>query len=107
MQRAIDDYGAAIRCDPYYANAYSNRAFAYCKLGEYEKGIADCEQSIALRPNHSTTYINRGLCFAGLGNTERAANDFRFALARPCEPSESDRKEALDRLRALGLDPKA
>ena len=100
MQRAIEDYGAAIRSDPYYPSAYSNRSFAYYKLGEYEKGIADCERSITLRPNHSTTYINRGHCFAGLGNAERAANDFRFALGRPCEPSESDRKEALDGLRS-------
>ena len=100
-----EDYGAAIRCDPYHANSYSNRAFAYYKLGEYEKGIADCERAIALRPNHSNTYINRGHCFAGLGNTERAASDFRFALGRPCEPGESERKEALEALRSLGLDP--
>jgi tetratricopeptide (TPR) repeat protein len=104
MQRAIDDYGVAIRYEPCYPTFYSNRAFAYYKLGEYEKGIADCERAIALLPNQSTHYINRGHCFAGLGNLERAANDFRFASARPCQPSESERKEALEGLRSLGLD---
>lgn len=105
VRRAIEDYGSAIKLNPDYANSYANRAFAYYKIGEYEKGIADCDRGLALRPDHAATYSNRGLCRAALGDTERAASDFRRALELPCPPVV--REEALDGLRALGLEPDA
>ena len=39
--RAIADYSEAIRLNPRFANAYSNRALAYEELGDHARAAAD------------------------------------------------------------------
>ena len=41
LDRAIEDYGAAIRLNPSYASAFSNRGNAYSLKGDFDKAIAD------------------------------------------------------------------
>jgi len=53
---------------------------AYFKIGEYEKGIADCNKALDLRPDHANTYNNRGHCRAALGDAHGASADFQTAL---------------------------
>ena len=48
--KAIADYTEAIRLDPKYAEAYSNRGVAYASKGDYDKAIADYTEAIRLDP---------------------------------------------------------
>jgi Flp pilus assembly protein TadD len=45
IRKAIADYSEAIRLDPQYAKAYSNRGIAYQKNGEKAKAEEDFEQA--------------------------------------------------------------
>src|SRR5882757_8265486 len=41
--RAIEDYGEAIRLDPKYATAYNNRGQSYNRKGEHDRAISDLD----------------------------------------------------------------
>ena len=45
-QESIRDFTEAIRLDPNYAKAYTNRGMSYNKLGDYSSAIRDCTQAI-------------------------------------------------------------
>ncbi len=59
LDRAIQDYGQAIKLNGKFAVAYNNRAVAYDRKGEYERAIQDYEQAIKLKPSPEA-YFNRG-----------------------------------------------
>jgi tetratricopeptide (TPR) repeat protein len=46
--RAIADFGIAVRVDETLAAAFANRAWAYHHKAEYDQAIADCDQTIHL-----------------------------------------------------------
>ena len=48
--KAIADYGEAIRLDPKYAAAYNNRGIAWSAKSEYDMAIADYGEAIRLDP---------------------------------------------------------
>lgn len=50
--RAIADYGEAIRMQP-HADYYAERGDAYSGKGEYERAIADYDQALTLNRNHA------------------------------------------------------
>src|SRR5215470_2813397 len=45
-ERAIQDYGEAIRINPKYARAYSDRGGAYLDKKEYDRAIRDLNEAI-------------------------------------------------------------
>ncbi len=47
-QRAVEDFDNAIRLDPQYALAYSNRALAYTLLEKYTEAQQDVDQAVEL-----------------------------------------------------------
>jgi tetratricopeptide (TPR) repeat protein len=53
---AIQYLDEAIRLDPRYAVAYSNRGVAYYSLGQYENAIKDYDEAIRLDPRHVSSY---------------------------------------------------
>src|SRR5262249_47736673 len=57
--RALQDYGQAIRLNPKFAAAFVNRGVAYDKKGEYDRAIQDFEQAIKLKPSVEA-HFNRG-----------------------------------------------
>ena len=63
MDRAIADYTEAIRLDPKYANAYSNRGVAYSDKGDKDRAIADFTEAIRLDPKYADAYNNRGFAY--------------------------------------------
>ncbi len=79
LDRAIQDYGQAIKLHAKFAAAYTNRGVAYDKKGELERAIQDYDQSIKLKPS-AEAYFNRGN--AHLGKTQYAAaiDDYNQAL---------------------------
>lgn len=50
FQGAMADYDIAIRMNPQYASAYSNRCLAKSGLGDKNGAIADCNIAIRINP---------------------------------------------------------
>ena len=64
---AIAAYSEAIRLDPKYAAAYSNRGAAYGGEGQYDRAIADFSAAIRLSPEDARVYKNRGCAYREKG----------------------------------------
>jgi tetratricopeptide (TPR) repeat protein len=50
-------FSRAIELEPTQASFFSNRAFAYIKMGEFKKGLEDSAQSITLDPKFARGYV--------------------------------------------------
>jgi lipoprotein NlpI len=57
--KAIADYGEAVRLDPKDAAAYNNRGSARRAKSEYDNAIADYGEAIRLDPRYAMAYFNR------------------------------------------------
>ena len=69
--KAIADYTEAIRLDPKYKQAYTNRGVSYAKKGEYDKAIADFTEAIRLNPTQPMSYMNRANAYRALGGVTK------------------------------------
>ena len=74
--RAIEDFGQAIRLNPNNSRAFSNRAFAYANEQDYDRAIEDYSQAIQLNPNNARAFFNRGLAYANKQDYDRAFEDY-------------------------------
>jgi tetratricopeptide (TPR) repeat protein len=74
-QQAIQEFSKAIRLNPKYQDAYFTRAVVYEQVQEFQKSLADYNQSIIINPKDFTTYNNR----ANLKTTK--LNDMQGALS--------------------------
>ncbi len=61
--------------------AYSARAEAYRKSGQYEKAIADYNKLIAHSPQYLGYYLLRASAFGQLGQCEKALADCNKVVA--------------------------
>ena len=57
---AIQDYTAAIKCDPKNSDYFVSRAIVYKHERNWKKAIADCNRAIALNPSSPAIYKVRG-----------------------------------------------
>ncbi|KRA79730.1 tetratricopeptide repeat protein [Altererythrobacter sp. Root672] len=62
------------------ADILSARGYAYHRLGEYQKALADYDQAIDLDPANSYAFYNRGLIYQRLGDRRRALADYSASL---------------------------
>jgi tetratricopeptide (TPR) repeat protein len=74
--KAIADYTQAIRIDPKFATAYSNRGSAYGMKGDYDKAIADFTKAMELNPGIMYLYSNRGVAYFEKGDYDKAMVDY-------------------------------
>ncbi|VDP13884.1 unnamed protein product [Soboliphyme baturini] len=76
---AVEKYTAAIKLyrNPIY---FCNRAAAYSKLGNHEKGIEDCKIAVALSPSYSKAYGRMGLAYSALARFQEACDAYTRAL---------------------------
>ena len=58
------------------AIAYNNRGNAYNVKGDYDRAIADYNESIKADPNYAKPLNNRGSAYQKLGQYKRAIEDF-------------------------------
>jgi tetratricopeptide (TPR) repeat protein len=86
--RAIQDYDEAIKLDPNYVRAISNRGNAYLAKREYDRAIQDYDQAIKLDPNEAIPVNNRGSAYYQIGQVDRAIQDFDLAIT--LNPNYSD-----------------
>lgn len=56
-------------------SCYGLRAFCFSALGEFEKGIENCNQAIELNPKNDFAFFIRGLCKSKLNIYENLKND--------------------------------
>jgi tetratricopeptide (TPR) repeat protein len=80
--RAIADYGEAIRLKADYAEAYNNRGLAHALSGKQElaQAVADYSRAIQLRPTYAYAYNNRGVAYMAGGHPAEALRDWDSAI---------------------------
>ena len=81
MDKAIECYSRAVRLNPNYAAAYSNRARAYRRKRDYGRAIEDFNKAINLNPNYAEAYCGRGVVYSNKRNYDRAIGDHTKAIA--------------------------
>ena len=75
--RAIGDFGAAIRLNPQDAGAFNNRGDAYGSLSQFQRAVTDFSDAIRLDPPMVEAYAGRSLAYKSLGQMDRAKNRCR------------------------------
>jgi lipoprotein NlpI len=76
LDRAIADFTEAIRLDPKYAPAYSNRGLAWHLKDDLEQAIADFNEAIRLDPKDAAAYRWRGAAWREKGDFDRMIADY-------------------------------
>ncbi|WP_162502581.1 tetratricopeptide repeat protein, partial [Treponema endosymbiont of Eucomonympha sp.] len=74
--KAIADFGEAVRLKPDYAEAFNNRGCVYGKKGEHDNAIADFDAAIRLKPDYALAFNNRGCVYGNKGDYNNAIADF-------------------------------
>ena len=78
--KAIDDFDAAVRLNPAYAEAYHGRALARFGKREYDRAIADCNEAIRLDPRYVDAYCHRAEAWDAKGVPDKAFSDYGEAI---------------------------
>src|SRR5205807_532468 len=79
-RRALDGYAVLVQKAPRFAEAYNQRAILYCRLGEYQKSIEDCETVLKLNPCHFGALSGMAQCYLKLRKPRPALKAFRQAF---------------------------
>ena len=77
--RAVQDYGQAIKLNAKFATAFNNRGVAYDYKGDYDRAIHDYDQAIKLKPA-AEVYFNRGNAYLGKSQYASAIDDYNQAI---------------------------
>ena len=77
---AIKEYDIAIRLNPNYANAYSNKAGALESLGRHAEAIKAYDMALRLNPKDAISYNGKGNALDGLGKSEEAIEQYNVAI---------------------------
>jgi tetratricopeptide (TPR) repeat protein len=78
--RAIADYGEAIKLSPKDAWAFARRCEAYESKEDHDAAIADCTEAIKIDPKYGWAYNNRGVANYGLHEYYAALADHAEAI---------------------------
>jgi tetratricopeptide (TPR) repeat protein len=70
----------AIRIDPTYARAYSNRGLVYADRKEYYSAIEQYTKAIEVDPNYAAAYSNRGSAYSNRKDYDHALADYAQAI---------------------------
>lgn len=81
LQEAVADFNKCLVFDPYFAEAYFNRAQAYFKLGNYEQSIMDYTRYLEFDPKDAQTYFLRSRAHDLRGDEASASEDILRAKA--------------------------
>lgn len=76
----ISYYTQAIELTPNDADAYYNRGYSYCAIGEFEKAIADFDRVTELKPNDADGYYIRGYAYGQMSDYEMAIECYEKAV---------------------------
>jgi tetratricopeptide (TPR) repeat protein len=79
--RAISSFTTIIERRPEFAEAWNKRATLYLMMGEYEKALRDCGETLKRNPEHFGALANYGYIYVRLAQPDRALEYFRRAFA--------------------------
>jgi tetratricopeptide (TPR) repeat protein len=80
LEKAVHDFGEAVRIDPNYPGGYSERGQALFKLGETDRAIADYTAALKRDPNYGPALRGRAMANLYRGATELALADLSRAI---------------------------
>jgi tetratricopeptide (TPR) repeat protein len=83
MQRypeAVHIFDQIIARAPNFAEGYNKRATVYYLMQEFEKSIADIQNTLELNPVHFGALSGMGLCYLGLDEPRKALEWFERAV---------------------------
>jgi len=94
--KALADYDRAIKIDPLFARAYSNRANIFRRKGDIVRAMDAISQAISLQPNEDDYYRYRGIFYwEGNKDYERAIADFNTAIELAPDEAHNYRERGL------------
>jgi len=116
--RALDDFGRALRLDPDYVDALAGRATTYHLMGRYDDALADLDRVIELDPGDDQAIIDRVDAYRMMDRYDEALADAERVLERdpasvPAIAARGQTYQAMERYddalaeftRAIELDP--
>jgi tetratricopeptide (TPR) repeat protein len=77
---AIEDYSAAIKADPNDALAFSNRGYGWYQKKDYQRTLADENETIRLGGGNGAVFVLRGDAHRQLGHRDEAVADYYNGL---------------------------
>lgn len=80
VDRAIEDFDAAIAVDSFSYEAYNNRGIAFLIKGQVDRALPDFDATIALNPLYVNAYANRGIAYKKRMQFQDAIMDFTDAI---------------------------
>lgn len=80
LDKALQDFSAALRIKSDMKEAYSGRAVAFAQSGKHGLAILDYERALRLEPGSANTHYNRALSHIGNGAFEQALRDLDKVL---------------------------
>lgn len=81
LDEAIDKFDEVVKGAPEFAEGFNWRARAYYLMGQYERAIADCEETIKRNPMHFGALSGEGFSYLELGKPAQALRFFERVLA--------------------------
>ncbi len=81
LDRAIANYGTAIKLDSSNAAAYRNRGNTYAEMGQDDLALRDLDQAIGLDPDLAAAWNDRGVVHAKRREFDLAIADFTSAIS--------------------------
>lgn len=79
LEKAIENYNISIELFP-TPEAYTFLGWTYSLLGNYDRAIEECQNSIELDPEYGNSYNDIGAYLLAKGKTEEAIPYFEMAL---------------------------
>jgi tetratricopeptide (TPR) repeat protein len=93
INNAINEFSNAIKKDPGYATAYSNRSVAYMMQKKYNLALDDLKKAKELKPNDPSVRYNLASCHSLMGNVDLGFVELDAALANGFNDYDSLRKD--------------
>jgi tetratricopeptide (TPR) repeat protein len=78
--KALSDFNWAVRIDPKFSMAFSDRGMIWMLDGAYDAAIYDLDEAIRLDPSNSKAFNNRGLTRIYKGQPDKALSDLNESL---------------------------
>ena len=80
VDSAINDYTAALRLSPTFADAFNARGMAYRRQKDFQHALQDYTMALNLKPDMAATFNNRGVIHMDIKQYELALSDFDRAI---------------------------
>lgn len=93
IENAINEFSNAIKKDPNYAEAYSNRGVAYMMQKKYNKALDDLKKAKDLKPDNANIRYNLASCYSLMGSVDYGLDELDASLAKGFNSYDSLRKD--------------